>query len=74
MNTKHGEALSTATERERQNLEIALGVLRSNTEWADFLGSWLTDYGQRVLSCELAPLMPDDLDEPPVTDAPLYIN
>ena len=60
-------------------LQIALGVLSSDTDYGDFLNSWLHDYGQRVLS-----------DDPPdpllreistkeelalrIQDAPFYIN
>jgi hypothetical protein len=41
---------SEITDSEREKLEIALGVLRSGTDYADFLQSWLLDYGTRILS------------------------
>lgn len=38
------------TEAEKEQLRIALGVLRSGTDYADFLQFWLLDYGLKVLS------------------------
>jgi hypothetical protein len=38
------------TDTERKLLEIALGVLRTGTDYADFLNSWLCDYGCQILS------------------------
>ena len=38
------------TEAEIEKLRIALGVLRSGTDYADFLQFWLLDYGLKVLS------------------------
>jgi hypothetical protein len=48
------------TEAEKEKLRIALGVLRSGTDYADFLQFWLSDYGMRVLS----PNPPPPLLEP----------
>lgn len=53
--------LATATNREKQALEIALGVLRSDTDYADFLSSWLEDYGRPLLSSKPpVPLLPEE--------------
>jgi hypothetical protein len=52
-----GQALTVL---EREALEIALGVLRSDTDYGDFLNSWLRSYGAQVLSPNPpSPLMPD---------------
>ena len=42
--------LKDLTSSESETLRIALGVLRSGTDYADFLDTWLHDYGFRVLS------------------------
>ena len=42
--------LKSITTLERELIEIALGVLRSKSDYADFLNCWLHDYGRRVLS------------------------
>jgi hypothetical protein len=42
--------LNVITHTAKKMLEIALGVLRSGTDHADFLNFWLCDYGSRVLS------------------------
>ena len=48
------------TSLERKALQIALGVLRSNTDYADFLNFWLQDYGRQVLSpSPPPPLLPE---------------
>jgi len=50
----------TLTVLEREAIEIALGVLRSDTDYGDFLNSWLRSYGAQVLSPDPpSPLMPD---------------
>jgi hypothetical protein len=64
---------------EEEALQIALGVLRSNTDYGDFLGAWLHDYGQRVLSSDPPePLLPERSSEEElalrVEDAPIYIH
>jgi hypothetical protein len=38
------------TDSEREKLKIALAVLRTGTDYADFLQWWLLDYGIRILS------------------------
>jgi hypothetical protein len=70
------DSLSTL---ERKALEIALGVLRSDTDYGDFLNSWLQDYGRKILSPNPpAPLLPDmSIEEETgllVENAPTYIN
>jgi hypothetical protein len=70
------DSLSTL---ERKALEIALGVLRSDTDYGDFLNSWLQDYGRKILSPNPpAPLLPDMSMEEEigllVENAPTYIN
>jgi hypothetical protein len=62
----------TITNQEKQLLEIALGVLRSSSDYADFLGSWLEGYGREALSPNPpAPLLPEDWTEelPEIIDA-----
>ena len=57
------------TSQEKELLELALGVLRSDQEHADFLNFWLTEYGRPLLSGQpLEPLLPapeteEELDE-----------
>lgn len=48
------------TDCEREKLEIVLAVLRSGTDYADFLQWWLLDYGIRIMS----PNPPPPLLEP----------
>jgi hypothetical protein len=49
----------TLTVSEKEALEIALGVLRSNTDYGDFLTSWLRSYGAQILSGDPpSPLLP----------------
>ena len=43
------------TEAEMERLRVALGVLRSGTDYADFLQFWLSDYGLRILSTNPPP-------------------
>ena len=71
-----GVCLENLIETEKEMLTIALGVLRSGTDWADFLGSWLSDYGTRVLRSSPPPLMPDEFDElvTPTLHGGYYIN
>jgi len=55
--------------QEQKALAITLAVLRSNTDYADFLNSWLEDYGLPILSGKPPePLLPElsDEDEPTV--------
>ena len=71
--------LSAANPLEAKVLQIALGVLRSNTDYADFLNFWLHDYGQRVLSDDPPDsLLPEISTEEElaltIQDAPFYIN
>lgn len=41
-------------------LEIALAVLRSDTDYGDFLNYWLHEYGKRVVSpTPPPPLLPE---------------
>jgi hypothetical protein len=50
----------TLTVLEKEALEIALGVLRSKSDYGDFLNSWLRSYGARVLSADPpCPLVPE---------------
>ena len=47
---------------EKESIEIALGVLRCDSDHADFLNWWLREYGRKVLSPEpnrRSPLFPD---------------
>ena len=76
MSNAYRQELNMVSECERKLLEIALGVLRSDTDWADFLCSWLNDYGQQVISHKLPPLINDPVDEsePMVADARYYTN
>jgi hypothetical protein len=54
------ELAQTLTVLEKEALEIALGVLRSKSDYGDFLNSWLRSYGARVLSPDPpSPLVPD---------------
>ena len=67
------------TSLERKALQIALGVLRSNTDYADFLNFWLQDYGRQVLSPNPPPALLPELsaDEERmlvVRDVPAYIH
>jgi len=67
------------TSLEREALRITLGVLRSETDYADFLNSWLRDYGRQILSPNPPPpLLPAWSVEEElaliVEDAPAYIN
>jgi hypothetical protein len=69
--------LTTITNQEKQLLELALGVLRSGSDYADFLGSWLEEYGQQALSPNPhAALLPEDWTEelPEIIDAPTCIQ
>ena len=64
---------------EKNALQIALGVLRSGTDYGDFLCSWLHDYGARVLSSNPPdPLPPEVSTEEElalrIQDAPFYIH
>ncbi len=64
---------------EQEALEIALNVLRSDTDYADFLGWWLQDYGRQVLSENPPPpLLPERSIEEEnalaVEDAVAYVN
>jgi hypothetical protein len=64
---------------EAKALQIALGVLRSNTDYGGFLNAWLHDYGQRVLSDDPPePLLPEVSTEEElalrIQDAPFYIH
>ena len=63
-------------ESESKLLEITLNVLRSDTDWADFLSSWLEDYGPKILSQETTPLVPEVSSERalPGENALFYIN
>jgi hypothetical protein len=55
-----GLDLSAVTSLERNALQIALGVLRSDTDYGDFLNFWLQDYGRQVLSPNPpSPLLPE---------------
>jgi hypothetical protein len=76
MSNAYGQVLNAVSECERRLLEIALGVLRSDTDWADFLCSWLNDYGRQVISHKMPPLMDEPLheSEPVVADAHYYRN
>ena len=76
MSNASRQELSIVSACERKLLEIALGVLRSGTDWADFLNSWLNDYGQQVISCKLPPLIDESLHESEavVADARYYTN
>jgi hypothetical protein len=67
------------TRQEQEQLRIALGVLRSGTDYADFLTFWLEDYGQPVLSPNPPPpLLPElsgvEEEFQIVADAPAYVN
>jgi hypothetical protein len=67
------------TRQEQEQLRIALGVLRSGTDYADFLNSWLEDYGRQILSPNPPPpLIPElsVMDEllQAIADAPAYVN
>jgi hypothetical protein len=67
------------TRQEQEQLRIALGVLRSGTDYADFLSSWLEDYGRQILSPNPPPPLLPELTIPEellqvVVDAPAYIN
>jgi hypothetical protein len=44
------------TDAEREKLKIALSVLRTGTEYADFLQWWLLDVGLKSLSPNSPPL------------------
>ena len=69
--------LTTITKQEKEALGLALGVLRSDSDYADFLGSWLQDYGRKVLSPNPPePLLPFEWLEslPEVIDAPNWIQ
>jgi hypothetical protein len=71
--------LSAVTNLERKALQIALGVLRSNTDYSDFLNFWLQDYGRQVLSPNPPPpLLPELSAEEErmlvVADAPAYVH
>jgi hypothetical protein len=64
---------------EAKVLQIALGVIRSGTDYGDFLNAWLHDYGQRVLSHDPPdPLLPEISTEEElalrIQDAPFYIH
>jgi hypothetical protein len=49
----------TLTIFEKEALQIALGVLRSDSDYGDFLNSWLRSYGVQVLSpYPPSPLLP----------------
>ena len=75
MSNAYQQELSMVSECERRLLEIALGVLRSDTDWADFLGAWLNDYGQQIISHNLPPLINEPMEsEPVVADAHYYTN
>lgn len=71
--------LSLPNPLEAKALEIALQVLRSNTDYGDFLNFWLHDYGQRVLSSNPPDtLLPEISTEEElalrIQDAPFYIH
>ena len=78
--TESGDVdLSTVTSLEREALQIALGVLRSDSDYGDFLNFWLQDYGRQVLSPNpLPPLLPELSAEEErmlaVADAPAYVH
>jgi hypothetical protein len=58
-------------------LELVLGVLRSGSDYADFLGSWLEEYGGQALSPNApAALLTEDWTEelPEIVDAPTCIQ
>jgi hypothetical protein len=70
---------SALTSLERKALQIALSVLRSGTDYGDFLNFWLQDYGRQVLSPNPPPpLLPDLSAEEErmlaVADAPAYVH
>jgi hypothetical protein len=55
--------LGVVSNTEIKLLKIALGVLRSATDYADFLNSWLCDYGCQILSPNPPPgLLQDVID------------
>jgi hypothetical protein len=71
--------LSAMTSLERKVLQIALGVLRSNTDYGDFLNFWLQDYGRQILSPNPPPpLLPELSAEEErmlvVRDVPAYVH
>jgi len=71
--------LSAVTSLERKALQIALGVLRSDTDHGDFLNFWLQDYGRQVLSPNPPPpLLPELSAEEErmlvVGDVPKYVH
>jgi hypothetical protein len=67
--------LSVVTATEKRLVEIALGVLRSGTDYADFLNSWLCDYGCQILSLNPPRGLLDDLfDENTFKDESADLN
>jgi len=75
----HSLDLSTVTGLEKKALQIALGVLRSGSDYGDFLNFWLQDYGRQVLSpYPPPPLLPElSADEErllALVDAPTLIQ
>jgi hypothetical protein len=74
-----GLDLSAVTSLERNALQIALGVLRSDTDYGDFLNFWLQDYGRQVLSPNPPPpLLPELSAEEErmlaLQDVPSYVH
>jgi hypothetical protein len=70
---------SALTSLERKALQIALGVLRSDTDYGDFLDFWLQDYGRQVLSPNPPPPLLPELSAAEermlvVGDVPKYVH
>jgi hypothetical protein len=77
MYTTKQRELGNLTSLEKEKLDIALGVLRSASEYAEFLSWWLQEYGKKILSPNPpSPLMPDEPNEelPSIVDARVYMN
>lgn len=79
VDTKENLDLSAVNPWEVKALQVALGVLRSGTDYGDFLNAWLHDYGQRVLSHDPPdPLLPEISTEEElalrIQDAPFFIH
>lgn len=67
------------TANEREAIRLALGILRSGTDYADFLNSWLQDYGPQLLSSNPPPPLldrtsPNEELELLIEDMPQFIQ